>query len=129
MAHARRIDLNTMGAVKTVAEAPPHAADVAAAVLRFESDRAAGLTSAEVAERLARYGPNTLPEAAGRSLVAAIVQPREGATPTLDQIQEQCRKKIAGYKLPRQLHLVDEIERSPSGKPDYRWAKAIATGG
>ena len=58
--------------MKTVAEAPPHAADVAAAVRRFESDPAAGLTSAEVTERLTRYGPNTLPEAAGRSVVAAI---------------------------------------------------------
>ena len=73
MAHARRIDLNTIGMVKTVADAPPHAADVDAAVRRFESDPAAGLTSVEAAERLARYGPNTLPEAAGRSLVAAIV--------------------------------------------------------
>jgi len=60
--------------------------------------------------------------------VAAVVQPREGAKLALEDIQEQCRKKIAGYKVPRQLHLVDSIERSPSGKPDYRWAKAIATG-
>jgi acyl-CoA synthetase (AMP-forming)/AMP-acid ligase II len=63
------------------------------------------------------------------SRVAAVVQPRAGAKPTLAAIQEQCRTKIAGYKIPRQLHLVDEIERSPSGKPDYRWAKAVATGG
>jgi acyl-CoA synthetase (AMP-forming)/AMP-acid ligase II len=63
------------------------------------------------------------------SRVAAIVQPREGARPTLASIQEQCRKKIAGYKIPRELHLVDAIERSPSGKPDYRWAKAVATSG
>jgi acyl-CoA synthetase (AMP-forming)/AMP-acid ligase II len=60
--------------------------------------------------------------------VAAVVQPREGTRPTLEEIQAQCRKKIAGYKVPRQLHLVDEIERSPTGKPDYRWAKAIAIG-
>ena len=29
---------------------------------------------------------------------------------------------------PREIHYVDRIERSPSGKPDYRWAKAVATG-
>jgi len=63
------------------------------------------------------------------SRVAAVVQPRPGTMPSLEGIQEQCRKKIAGYKIPRQLHLVDEVERSPTGKPDYRWAKAIATGG
>ncbi len=33
---------------------------------------------------------------------------------------------LADYKVPRSLHLVDEIERSPAGKPDYRWARDIA---
>jgi acyl-CoA synthetase (AMP-forming)/AMP-acid ligase II len=61
------------------------------------------------------------------SRVAAVVEPRPGAKPTLEEIQEHCRTKIAGYKVPRELHLVDKIERSPSGKPDYRWAKNIAT--
>ena len=61
--------------------------------------------------------------------VAAVVQLREGAAPTLDDIQEHCRTKIAGYKVPRELHLVDQIVRSPSGKPDYRWAKDVATSG
>ena len=37
---------------------------------------------------------------------------------------------VAGYKVPRGLVVVDKIERSPSGKPDYPWAKktAIAAG-
>ena len=61
--------------------------------------------------------------------VAAVVQPREGETPTLASIQEHCRTKIAGYKVPRELHLVARVERSPSGKPDYRWAQTVATGG
>ncbi len=60
--------------------------------------------------------------------VAAIVQPRQGASPNLDDLDAHCRSHIAGYKVPRQLHLVDEIARSPAGKPDYRWAKAIAEG-
>ncbi len=63
------------------------------------------------------------------SRVAAVVQARTGRTPTLDAIQAHCRTKIAGYKIPRELHLVSAIERSPSGKPDYRWAKTVATGG
>jgi acyl-CoA synthetase (AMP-forming)/AMP-acid ligase II len=58
--------------------------------------------------------------------VAAVVQPREGMTPTLEGIQEHCRTAIAGYKVPRQLVLVEKVERSPSGKPDYRWAAAAA---
>jgi acyl-CoA synthetase (AMP-forming)/AMP-acid ligase II len=60
--------------------------------------------------------------------VAAIVEPRPGHTaPTLEAVQEHCRSHIAGYKVPRQLHVVDKIERSPSGKPDYPWANAIVT--
>jgi len=62
--------------------------------------------------------------------VAAIVQPRAGhSAPSLQSIQEHCRASIAGYKLPRRLHVVDAIERAPSGKPDYRWAAAIVSPG
>ena len=57
--------------------------------------------------------------------VAAIIAPREGQKPTLADIQEHCRSHIAGYKLPRLLFTVGSIQRSPSGKPDYRWATEI----
>ena len=59
--------------------------------------------------------------------VVAIVQPRAGATPALDVLQLHSRGHLAGYKVPREVVLVDAIERSPSGKPDYRWARAVAT--
>jgi acyl-CoA synthetase (AMP-forming)/AMP-acid ligase II len=58
--------------------------------------------------------------------VAAVLQPRPGRTPTLEALAAHCRDKIAGFKVPRSLYLVDRIERSPSGKPDYPWAKALA---
>jgi acyl-CoA synthetase (AMP-forming)/AMP-acid ligase II len=58
--------------------------------------------------------------------VAAIVQPRPGATPTLADVQAHCRTRIAGYKLPRVLHLVERMQRSPSGKADYPWAQGVA---
>ena len=60
--------------------------------------------------------------------VAAVVQLREGSTVTLDELVETARASIAGYKVPREMHIVDRIERSPSGKPDYPWAKKVATG-
>ena len=60
--------------------------------------------------------------------VAVVVAARPGTAPDLESLQEECRKHIAGYKLPRELHFVDKIERSPSGKPDYRWAAAVALG-
>ena len=59
--------------------------------------------------------------------VAAIVTARDGAAVDLPALQEFCRTKLAGYKVPRQLHVTDEIPRTPVGKPDYRWAKKIAT--
>jgi acyl-CoA synthetase (AMP-forming)/AMP-acid ligase II len=60
------------------------------------------------------------------SRVAAVVQCRDGGEITLAAIDAHCRTKIAGYKVPRQLRLVDQIVRHPSGKPDYRWASTIA---
>ncbi|ORV93479.1 acyl-CoA synthetase [Mycobacterium interjectum] len=55
--------------------------------------------------------------------VAAVVQPRPGCRPTLAELDSFVRSEIAGYKVPRSLWLVDEVKRSPAGKPDYRWAK------
>ena len=55
--------------------------------------------------------------------VAAVVQPREGVRPTLAELDAFVRSEIAGYKVPRSLWFVDEVKRSPAGKPDYRWAK------
>jgi acyl-CoA synthetase (AMP-forming)/AMP-acid ligase II len=51
--------------------------------------------------------------------VAAVVEPRPGAAPTLDELAEHCRTRLARYKVPRELHLVEQMPRQPSGKPDY----------
>jgi acyl-CoA synthetase (AMP-forming)/AMP-acid ligase II len=59
--------------------------------------------------------------------VVAVVQPRDGRAPTLEDLGAHCRTKIAGYKVPKELHLVAEVVRSPSGKPDYPWAQALVT--
>jgi len=60
--------------------------------------------------------------------VAAVVQARDGMTPDLGSVQQHCRATIAGYKVPRELHLVERMQRSPSGKADYPWAKRVAAG-
>ncbi|MDG4862593.1 acyl-CoA synthetase [Streptomyces sp. T-3] len=68
-----------------------------------------------------------VPDAKWGNHVAAVVQLRAGAAPvSLDDIQAHCRTHVAGYKIPRQLVIAEEIQRSPSGKADYRWAKAVA---
>lgn len=58
--------------------------------------------------------------------VVAVVQPREGRELDLDAVLGHCREHVAGYKVPREVTIVDEIVRSPAGKPDYPWAKQIA---
>ncbi len=60
--------------------------------------------------------------------VAAVIQPRGDEAPSKDDIESHCRRHIAGYKVPRQIHIVEQVSRQPSGKPDYKWAKAVATG-
>jgi acyl-CoA synthetase (AMP-forming)/AMP-acid ligase II len=60
--------------------------------------------------------------------VAAVVSPRSGAKVTLTEIDAFCREHLAGYKVPRELHVVDRLVRHPSGKPDYRWARDVALG-
>ncbi len=60
--------------------------------------------------------------------VAAVVQPREGESPSVDDLAAHCREHVAGYKVPKEVHLVAEVVRSPSGKPDYPWAGRVARG-
>jgi len=58
--------------------------------------------------------------------VAAVVQPRATYRPTLGSIEAHCRKHIAGYKVPKEIHFVTKVQRQPSGKPDYKWARELA---
>ncbi len=59
--------------------------------------------------------------------VVAIVEPVAGvAAPDLAALQEHCRTQLAGYKVPRAVHVVAEVLRNPAGKADYTWARQIA---
>jgi 3-oxocholest-4-en-26-oate---CoA ligase len=57
--------------------------------------------------------------------VAAVVQPREGMQPTLEELGAFAREWVAGYKVPRDLRLVSTIGRTASGKADYAWARRV----
>ncbi|EUA30617.1 hypothetical protein I553_4874 [Mycobacterium xenopi 4042] len=50
--------------------------------------------------------------------------PRPGQTPTLAAVQECARKKLAGYKVPRRLVIVDELPMLASGKVDKKRLRA-----
>ncbi|HTK14916.1 MAG TPA: acyl-CoA synthetase [Acidimicrobiia bacterium] len=59
----------------------------------------------------------------GQRVVAIIAVVPGNAPPDLEALQAHCRAQLAGYKVPRALQVVDEIERTPAGKPDYEWAR------
>ena len=40
------------------------------------------------------------------------------------ELNEHASAHIARYKLPKDYQFLPAIQRSPSGKADYRWAKA-----
>ena len=64
----------------------------------------------------------------GQRVVAIVASHGDGA-PDLPGIQAFCREALAGYKVPRTLHVVSAIPRGDAGKPDYTWARAIVEAG
>ena len=58
--------------------------------------------------------------------VVAVVALRPGVAADSDAIRAHARQHIAGYKVPKDVVFVAEVQRSPAGKADYRWAKAAA---
>jgi acyl-CoA synthetase (AMP-forming)/AMP-acid ligase II len=61
--------------------------------------------------------------------VVAIVALAEGAHADADELVEHAGKSLARYKLPKAIVFRAAIERSPSGKADYRWAHEQAING
>ncbi|MFC5182815.1 acyl-CoA synthetase [Actinomadura harenae] len=66
-----------------------------------------------------------LPDERFGQRVAAVVAPRPGTSPTLEELVGHCRDRLAGYKLPRELRVVAEVQRTAVGKSDYKWAKSV----
>jgi 3-oxocholest-4-en-26-oate---CoA ligase len=58
--------------------------------------------------------------------VVAVVQLADGASPDGASVVEHASAHIARYKLPKEVVFVERIQRSPSGKADYRWAAETA---
>lgn len=56
--------------------------------------------------------------------VNAIVVPNKGQELDVDALKAFCREYLAGYKVPKSIVVVDQLQRSPAGKADYRWAKS-----
>jgi fatty-acyl-CoA synthase len=59
--------------------------------------------------------------------ITAVVSARHDARPTLESVRRHCTPRLASFKVPRRLVVVDEVQRSAAGKPDYAWARSVAT--
>ena len=46
-----------------------------------------------------------------------------------DDVREWVRDRLSGYKIPRQVVVVDRVQRAPNGKADYGWARDVASRG
>ena len=58
--------------------------------------------------------------------VAAVLQLRPGSpAPSTADLDAFLAPRVARYKIPRFVHVAEEIRRSPSGKPDYAWAAGV----
>ena len=61
--------------------------------------------------------------------VVAVVALAEGVDADADELVAHAAKSLARYKLPKAIVFRNIIERSPSGKADYRWAREQALSG
>ncbi len=61
--------------------------------------------------------------------VVAVVALRPGEAPDPDAIVATASEHVARYKLPKAVVFVEHVQRSPSGKADYRWARDTAMAG
>jgi fatty-acyl-CoA synthase len=57
--------------------------------------------------------------------VTAVASLLTGSEADEAALRELVRAKLASYKVPKQIVLVDEVRRAANGKPDYGWARKI----
>jgi fatty-acyl-CoA synthase len=57
--------------------------------------------------------------------VTGVASLRKGSKADAEVLRKFTRQKLAGYKVPKQLFVVDEVRRAPNGKADYKWARKI----
>lgn len=61
------------------------------------------------------------------SEAVAVVSLADGSNVTDDELLIECGRHVARYKVPKAIVRCAHVQRSPSGKADYRWAKIQAT--
>ncbi|WP_116996853.1 acyl-CoA synthetase [Desertimonas flava] len=67
-----------------------------------------------------------VPDSRFGETIAAVVEPFGDATPTLEELKAHVSSKLAAYKAPRHLVIVESIARAVNGKVDYKRLKQLA---
>ena len=57
-----------------------------------------------------------VPDAAWGQAVTAVIVPNAGCAVSLADVKAFCQDKIAGYKIPKSIELVDRIPKNETGK-------------
>ncbi|HEV8296769.1 MAG TPA: AMP-binding protein [Acidimicrobiales bacterium] len=60
--------------------------------------------------------------------VVAVVAPRPEVRLAAEDVIAHAKARLAGYKVPKRVVVVDAVHRLANGKPDYPWAREIAEG-
>jgi acyl-CoA synthetase (AMP-forming)/AMP-acid ligase II len=58
--------------------------------------------------------------------VTAVVSAHPGHSIDEAALAVFARQRIAGYKMPRRIIVVDAVRRAANGKADYAWARETA---
>ncbi|MGH0037303.1 MAG: acyl-CoA synthetase [Myxococcota bacterium] len=63
----------------------------------------------------------------GQRVVALVSIEDSASDPGEKAVQEHARTLVAGYKVPKEVYVVDEVFRGPNGKADYKGSKKLAS--
>ena len=67
-----------------------------------------------------------IPEDRFGEAVTALVEVVDGADVQPDAVIDHVRSKLAVYKAPKRVFVIDTIGRAPNGKVDYKRLRAYA---
>jgi fatty-acyl-CoA synthase len=57
--------------------------------------------------------------------VTGVASLRPGSEASAGSLRDFTREKLAAYKVPKQLVVVERVQRAPNGKADYKWARDV----
>jgi len=87
----------------------------------------------EEVEEVLRMSPHILdavvvgmPDPRWGQRVTAVVAPRPDVELDIEALRALCHEHLAGYKVPKDVVKVAEVQRSAAGKANYVWARATA---